>query len=400
MLDPSKSLVSDQKTLSVFDQEDVSTWGGAQPRLCSILPKSFCWDNDFSTLDPTPPYVAFLKVLGYDPDCDLSFKFLGYHRYTCENPKCHIEDIFFPVIRCGRYHPHRSFKHVSRVVGRVMDKVRFVQKYAPADCLINLDLTCPAWVSERAEDPSIITRLRRAVNRFLTNLRKECFYDKKSQLGGFYCVHTWATTHPLNKHLHVHLSIFNVAFNSREKTFHRFKPMLDHLKIKRAWRKSLRSAGFWDSPDESSLPDCYARYVKLSDAPRLIHRLRYVFRKPITDLNRNLTKENTTGFDDVWAIRLLNFTPRQVQLGFMLKLKALGYVCSKSFSELCPACGQPMRLDVIYHTPPCPPFGRPPPPLKTTRFYPGNFPELPHLVRLRGEWVYADPPAVSTESER
>ena len=392
MLNPSKSLDLAQKTLSVFDEEDVSTWGGAEPRLCSILPKSFCWDSDNSRLELNAPYVRFLKDLGYDVERDLSFKFRGYHKHTCENEKCHVEDVFTPVICCGRYHPHRSFKHVSRVVGRVMDKVRFVQKHSPADCLINLDLTCPAWISDRVGCPSILARLRKAVNRFLTNLRKECFHEKKSQLGGFYCVHTWATNAPLTKHLHVHLSIFNVAFNLREKMFHRFTPMLDHLKIKRAWQKSLRSVGLWDNPLPNDLPDCYASYLKLTDAPRLIHRLRYVFRKPITDLNRTLTFENTNGFDDAWAVALLNFTPRQVQIGFMLKLKALGYVCRKSFSELCPACGEPMRLDVIFYTPPCPPFGKPPPPLRRPRPYPGNFPELPHLVRLGGEWVTVDPP--------
>lgn len=393
MLDPLKSLEPEQKTLSVLGEGNASvSGGGAKPRLCSILPKSFCWDSDNSKLELNAPYVQFLKDLGYDVDRDLSFNFHGYHKHTCENEKCHVEDVFTPVITCGRYHPHTSFKHVSRVVGRVMDKVRFVQKNAPASYLINLDLTCPSWVSAHARDPPTLKLLRRAINRFLSNLRKECFHEKKSQLGGFYCVHIWATANPLKKHLHVHLSIFNVAFNPHEKVFHRFKPMLDHLKIKRAWRKSLQSVGLWDNPLDSDLPDCHVYYLNLSDAPRLIHRLRYVFRKPITDLNQNLTFEKINGFDEAWAVQLLNFTPRQVQIGFMLKLKALGYVCSRSFSELCPACGEPMRLDVVFITSPRLPLGKPPPPVITPRLYPGNFPDLPHLVRLAGEWVTSLPP--------
>lgn len=404
MLNPSKSPLLVQKTLTVAPpgqgEGDVFTWGGATPRLCSNLPKSFCWDNDYTDLQPNAPYVQFLKDLGYDVERDLAFEFRGYHRWTCENSECPQEDVYLPVITSGRYHPQKSFKHVSRVVGRVMDKIRFVQKHAPADYLINLDLTCPAWVSDRAGDHLTLDRLRKAVNRFLTNLRKECFHEQKSQLGGVYAVHTWATKRPLDKHLHVHLSIFNVAFNPREKTFYRFKPMLDHLKIKRAWQKSLKSVGLWDNPNDNSLPDCHIHYFKLSDAPRLIHRLRYVFRKPIVDLNRNLTFDFE--LDKAWAIKVLNYTPRQVQIGFMLKLKKLGYVCSKSFSELCPRCGQPMRLDVVFVAVSWKgqrSVGKPPPPMKKPRPYPGNFPELPHLVRVGSEWVETKPPLCEGQND-
>ena len=376
---------------------DVLTWGGAKPRLCSRLPKSFCWDGDYASLKPKPPYVQFLTDLGLNVDYCLSFQFHGYYRYTCLNERCYIEDVYLPVITCGPYHPHNSFKHVSRVVGRVMDKVRFVQKNTPADYLINLDLTCPAWVSENAGDRRVHKSLRKAVNRFLVELRKELFHDKKSQLGGIYAVHTWATKTPLKKHLHVHLMIFNVAYTPRENEFYRFRPVINHGAVKRAWRKSLMSVGLWDNPNNNDLPDCYIHYFKLSDVPCLIHRLRYVFRKPITDLNRNLTFDQINGFDTAWAMKLLNYTPRQVQIGFMLKLKKLGYVCSKSFTELCPVCGQPMRLDAVYNARPHLGFGKPPPPVKKPVLYRGFFPELPHLVRVGSKWVKTQPPVFYSE---
>ncbi|GAI21122.1 unnamed protein product, partial [marine sediment metagenome] len=184
-----------------------------------------------------------------------------------------------------------------------------------------------------------LKRLRLAVNRFLELLSPLLFHHK-SQLGGFYSIHTWKTTKPLEPHLHVHLNVFNVAHNRKAKTFHRFKPLISHYKVKLAWRSALKSQGLWDSPLATFLPDCHLGYIKLADRVRLMSRIRYIFRKPIVDMNKDIGNCDTSHVDPVWARALLDYTPRQVFVGWAVNLKRFGFRCSsKSVSPLCPCCG-------------------------------------------------------------
>jgi len=358
---------------------NVSSWGGLRPVYCSNMPKSFCWDLDYSRLEISPAFWLLLERIDVDPAKALKFDFHGYRRYSCPNQNCDIQEIYLPVISCGSYHPHQSFKHVSRCIDRVLGQIDFLEKRvswrkSKSYYLICLDLTCPGEVSKRVMDPGVVKRLRRAVNIFIAKLGILLFPGKKSQLGGFYAVHIWKTSKPIDPHLHVHLQLFNVAYNAREKRFYRFKPMISHTYVKKAWRDALKSQGLWDNPLEQSYPDCYIHYIKLEDRGRVIHRLRYVFRRPIVDLNSNLALGDLQGeVDPVWIRRLLSYVPRRVKVGFMTNLKRLGYVCRKSFFERCPICGGVLRK---------------------LEFVPGNLPEFPHFVRDRsGKWIPIDPPS-------
>lgn len=389
MVDLTQSLILDTKSLSI--EGDASSWGGQEPVYVHLrtnqlpgdrLPPStlFAWDQDYSRLEVSRGFRQLVERFDTsdplrDPAKTLYSNFRGYHRYACQNRVCPLMKIYLPVIDCGRYHPHKSFKHVSRCVGRILDQIEFLEKKSPVDYLICLDLTCPGEISDRVMDPGVIKRLRRSVNLFIENLRILLSRGKRrfSKLGGFYSIHIWATKDPVNPHLHVHLQLFNVAFSLKENRFYRFKPMISHLLVKKAWRDALRSQGLWGDPIDRDLPDCYIHYLKLKDRERLIHRLRYVFRKPIVDLNMRLQGDlPDLDLDPRWIRHLLDYTPRRVKIGFMSNLKHLGYLCPKSFSERCPFCGGV---------------------LQKIGFVPGNLPDLPHFIRDRsGRWIQVDPP--------
>ena len=370
MLDSFKSQVSIGKSFSVGGQ-DVGTWGGLQPVYVTTNLKSFCWEFDYSKLKISETFELLLRLIDMDPTISLSFRFRGYTHYICQNPNCGVQDLYLPVIESGTYHPYRSWKHTSRCVNHVMNQIEFLEKNSNVDYLICLDLTCPGEISKLVMDPAIIKRLRRAVNLFIENLRVLLFHEKRSRLGGFYSIHIWKTSKPLDPHLHVHLQLFNVAYNSRENSFYRFKPMLSHLYVKQAWRDALRSQGLWDDPLEQAFPDCHLHYLKLQDRERLIHRLRYVFRRPLIDLNTTLTHVPPDP-NPVWVRYLLDYVPRRVKIGFMANLKRMGFICYKSFFERCPICGGILRA---------------------LEFVPGNLPDVPHFIHDRsGSWVPTEPP--------
>ncbi|GAI38710.1 unnamed protein product, partial [marine sediment metagenome] len=134
--------------------------------------------------------------------------------------------------------------------------------------------------------------------------------------------------------------LLNVAYHPRQKAFHRFKPFVDHYKVKIAWRASLSSVGLWDSPLASFLPDCHVGYIKLSHKEKVVSRISYVFRKPIVDINKNIDSCDTTHVDPVWIRSLLDYTPRQVFTGWAVSLKRFGFNSSKSILPTCPCCGE------------------------------------------------------------
>lgn len=322
--------------------EGATTWGGLQPVYVTTVLKSpapsFVLSRSVSKF-VNPAYADFLGSINIDTKKALKFELLGFKAYSCPNKECGVGGIFLPVISCGRYHPHVSNRHSSRCVARAMEKIEFIEEHTPADYLIKLDLTVPGWVS-KSLCPGDLKLLRLAVNIFLRLLAVPRVNRHSSELGGFYSIHTWKTTKPLEPHLHVHLNVFSVAYNRKDKTFHRFKPLLDHLAVKHAWRKSLRSVGLWDNPVKSALPDCHLGYIKLADRVRLMSRIRYIFRKPIVDMNKNIGNCDTSHVDPVWARALLDYTPRQVFVGWAVNLKRFGFKCSsKSVSPLCPCCG-------------------------------------------------------------
>jgi len=316
------------------------SWGGLQPvyvtRVAKSPAPSFVLSAPFCR-SINPRYAELLRAIDISPEYTLKFELLGFKAYSCKTKKCGVGGVFLPIVSCGCYHPHVSNRHTSRCVAQLMEKINFLEKHTPTDYLLKLDLTLPAWVSKR-KNPADLKLLRKAVNIFLKKLSSLLFHHK-SQLGGFYAIHIWKTTKPLEPHLHVHLNLLNVAYNSKQKTFHRFKPFLNHHSVKVAWRNSLRSVGLWDNPVASFLPDCHIGFIKLCDRPRVAHRIRYVFRKPIVDLNSNIGNCDLSNPDSNWAHYLLKYTPRQVCVGWMVALKRFDFVSSKSLSPICPCCG-------------------------------------------------------------
>jgi len=342
-------------------------WGGLQPVYVTTMHKSpapsFVLAGEFYRFI-NPIYAEFLKVIDIDPEKALRFELHGFKAYECPNERCGVGGLFIPIVSCGRYHPHVSRRHTSRCVARLVEKIEFLEKSTTMDYLVKLDLTVPGWVSKSLR-PGDLKLIRRAVNIFLDRLRSLLFRHD-SRLGGFYAVHIWKTTKPLEPWLHVHLNLLNVAYDPRQKTFHRFKPFVDHYKVKIAWRESLVAVGLWDNPLARFLPDCHVGYIRLSDRARVVHRIRYVFRKPVVDINKSIGNCDWRNADPVWARHLLDYTPRQVCVGWALNLKRFGFVAGSysgnSTMLCCPCCGGSLE-------------------------YVGRFPEIPPEI----PWFSIDP---------
>lgn len=296
----------------------------------------FVWKGSF-VRKVTDEYRKWLSdFLGYGTDKVLRFDVDGFKSYKCTNGSCGVRKVHLPMVDAGKYHPYQSHKHSSRCGSEMADKLEYFQKNTSADYLVTIDLTMEREMSESlaTKDKS---QVRDAIHKFLKKLHDYKFHDKKSKFGGFYALHLWKTTKPLDPHVHVHLNLVNVCYDG--KRFHRFKPWLNIKRVKKAWAEALHEVGLWGRP--VGLPDVHVGYIKLTETPRIIHRIKYCYRKPLVDLNKNIGNcPNRDRVDEEWGRLLLNYTPRRCYVGWLVNTKRFGYSSShKSFSPKCPVCG-------------------------------------------------------------
>ena len=290
----------------------------------------------------SPLYSDLLLVMNVNPSLySLSFRSKA-RVFECRNPNCDVDLVVIPIIDCGRYHPYASYRHAQRVAKRFLAQLDFLHKRG-ADYLISIDLTISKEVSESLPLKEMEPRLRKAVNSFLKKLHRSLFSNHDSQFGGIFHIHPWATRDPTKRHLHAHVHLVNLT-RDRNGKFHRFRPWLDEGLVKKLWKEVLRQEGLLTFDLvllDSALPDVKIHYIKLEQKGRVQHRIRYASRKPITDLNENLTRESLENLDREWIRFLLDYTPRATCFGFFTNLKASGFRHSSRSKrvERCPRCG-------------------------------------------------------------
>jgi hypothetical protein len=224
---------------------------------------------------------------------------------------------------------------------------------------------------------AVISALRDTIREILA--KEEGLKVKgKIQLGGKYAVHIWSSSW-LTPHFHVHVDLFNVVRTS--KGFIRFKPelskwALDLLRIK--WRNYLKKYLFeieglkaWlyeeDFEDEFVV---HNHFIELdlrengdfANAGKLLHRLKYVCRSPLLDLNTAFwdkrvvledgrvvakTDDGDVVLDLEWIECLCAYQTRYESFGFVHSAKRLFNVDIKDLRktemcEYCPVCGHPL----------------------------------------------------------
>lgn len=380
------------------------------------FPSEFCWDDIYDLRDPYAELLDYFGVSDEDRKCD----FHGYVEYshsTSRNFDCPVETIYKPVLNVGKYHPQRSRQHHARSSDRAYDRFLHIKELARKqrvkfDYLRFIDITIPKSVSEKLPDDVFVDEFRGAVRDFFHRLEDELY--RGQQLVGMRTIHVWSSESPLTPHLHAHTVISNVVYDRGSERwdphpsgsddrilrhlggFHRVDPFIDERRLKEIWRSVLVDHGWWD-PDDDDLPVVYIEVIKfwddvdspsdedlassdyselvkrrLRDTHMIRHKLSYMARCPIEDLNENLEDSDLGDLDEDFAWFVLNYTTSRSNLGFASDLKRSGYDSNSSLDPLCPICGAPLY--------------------KIRRVY-ENLADKVHLFRRNeGSWVERPPP--------
>lgn len=311
--------------------DDLKSWGGLQPVYVAPYP-NFSLEADRWKLQVSSKYRDLIKALGL-ADHVLELKYLGYKGYACLALNCGVDKVYYPMYKCGSLHPYANQKHVSRVCSNLFSKIEATK----ADYVICIDLTLDKFFSAYP-DYKRIKMLQGAVKDFFAHLQHELNKTHPSQLGGWAAVHTWSSLDPLSPKLHAHLALVNMALNKKEKTLYRIQPFIDHHLVKLLWAQACKKLGW---VEEGQAVDVHLRLIAVRDRAKLFSRLKYMFRKPIVDLNENLLSFGPEDLD--FARHLINYVPRIRALGYMTRLKAYA-ICRKIRNPLCPICGAELHF--------------------------------------------------------
>ncbi|KXB04508.1 hypothetical protein AKJ49_02040 [candidate division MSBL1 archaeon SCGC-AAA382A03] len=375
------------------------------------FPSEFAWDGRGYELNDA--YVELMDLLDVDHD-DLRCVFNGYSEYEHVDyggVNCPVDKIYKPMLDVGQYHIQRSYEHRNRSGDRALDRLSYLKEEVEdqgkkMDYLIFIDLTTPEFVSKKLLDPElrddVLEDFREAVGEFFRRLYDDKFSDGSGEFAPMRTIHTWSSKSPLKPHLHTHTVMPNVAIQTVKQRwehpagesvpelekeaylYHRFKPMLDDKRVKRVWRDVLRDYGFWEAEDGDGLPDVYLQYIRFRgdgrvaskearrDNGRIHHKLSYMCRLPLEDLNENLEEEDLVGVYEEWMEWLINYTTVRANLGFAHDLNRIGYNSNKSIPVRCPICQSKLSYN---------------------RKIVDNLPDVDHLIRNNdGDWEDAPPP--------
>lgn len=335
--------------------------------LCSI-------DADIQVLEfyhkLIDPPMAYLKHLHHFRDDDNRRDATG--KITSFTVFDHGEDranIIFPNVECADHNPCSKFQSIRASASRTAKKLtnlRWTPNSPDEDkVMIRLDLTFPKEISKLLEgDPSNLPPK-------LWTTYKE-FFDKLesvlgvSGLGHNANLHLWSTKQPTQPHAHFHSNIlWAKSVGDHLQTLewfddHKRKPV-DADFVRTLWKESIESN--FDITISGDV-DLYVRWIPLTDRvkivdgdkkkikakPKIIHRLKYSRRKPLTDLAEfYLDNEFDPGeFDDGFNEFLLDYTNRSRVFGLWTNLKqhVSSSVNLKDDKKICPLCGR--SIDKVY----------------------------------------------------
>ena len=99
--------------------------------------------------------------------------------------------------------------------------------------------------------------------------------------------------------------------------------------------------GLW-AEDPEKQPDVFIRFIPFEDRMKVAHRIRYMFRLPLLDVNERADADELALADVDFVRWLLKQTTRRHNSGWMTNMKWLDVACHNSSSAediLCPSCG-------------------------------------------------------------
>ena len=294
---------------------------------------------DYFAKYTTPPaaFASLLSRLFYPVEL-ASAEWCGFDVFRCSSTG---RLVAMPRLRaCGRFSPAYRYSSIKASVSRLASSFQALLEAGVCDYLICLDLTYPEEISRMLQSPQhfdcVLKLAEKCVRVFVKKLEKR-FYNG-DRLSVHYNTHVWATRNPHQPHLHHHLNIPNALKNKRGELV-RFQPFIRELAILRQlWREAIFEVFGKIAPiTEVNL---FVHYIPLKNRPRLIHRLKYCSRRPVSDFFEHYRVDVCTDQDLVFVRNVLCYTNQRRHIGWCIgsfpNLKALR-ACMVNTCR-CPLC--------------------------------------------------------------
>ncbi len=213
---------------------------------------------------------------------------VGFKRFLCSATDTEVS---IPILKeRGRLSPVYGWNVIKSSVSRLVRSLFALKDAGHADYLMCMDLTYPKDISLflLSDFEGTIARAARCLQAFIQKVELN-FYG-----GAELCVHenthAWASKTPFEPHLHHHVHFPNCIKTDRglkrvRPGFFRGKGHdLEKLELLRdLWKKSIIETFGEVIPVDSWNSNLKPHYIKLTQRAKLVHRLKYASRRPMSD---------------------------------------------------------------------------------------------------------------------
>lgn len=335
------------------------------------LKRNIIWVGAFSRrVKPSEDYIKLISYLDLSPlECNVRMD--GYTKYMCmTNTYSYRPNIKY----AGRYNPFKYENSASASISRLCRQISrllllpnvlypakkkdaswdsFREYHSGIDYLMDMELTCPAWLSQKLTKNFnvVLDRFYVAVRLFL-DIYKLYLYDtvlsplkdeipiSDISLMSWVWIHPWKTKLPIFPHLHAHLEVSNCVYIKSKNIFIRTKPMVNEPLLKQYWAECLDEV-FGVKQRKHDVYDAHFWYRKIADRRGLYKRLKYCQRRPVADLKEyyDFHPFNETLIKETFVAQLLEYPNRRHSLGCACRLKSLVGE-EEDRKMVCPMCGE------------------------------------------------------------
>ena len=263
--------------------------------------------------------------------------------------------VVIPQLRAlGWGSPAKAYPGIKSSASRLVSGLTALDENGKADYLMCLDLTFPSEISSLLAQLGVVRDDRSGqlpdlvqppVNLSVSNLdkiidqTKRCvsvFKEKleKSFYGGdslcfHFNIHPSKTHSPCEPHLHVHVNFPNCVKNKKGELI-RIQPYfakdeseknkaafsLDDLR--KLWWGSIKEVFGLVVPVENLDVVIHYNYIPLKNRPRLVHRIKYCARRPVSDFFQHYREDVCPPHLIGFVLRLLSYSNRRYHLGWTI----------------------------------------------------------------------------------
>jgi hypothetical protein len=276
-----------------------------------------------------PAYLDLLEFFGYKRETGMGYIY-AWRMFECQK---HGRNFYFPEVSCGYYSPFKKWRSIKSSSSRTLRKLESVDWF---EDIMDFVLTFPIEVDKNPTNELLCWMV---YENFIHKLQKLEYFGGK--LFATANLHPWATSNPLENHWHIHSMIVAGLISKHNRHYQLSLPLAPHIlhQIKNLWASCVNE--IFNTNYETL--DVHLAYIPIGDKRRILHKLKYMKRRPLVDMAEYYTKHDfVANFNVEFVHYLLDYKNNTKCFGEWTNLSHYVNRQVSKNNNICPCCGSDM----------------------------------------------------------